>query len=59
MTKGKKVVKGNKYIIMNLANGSVHMVIAKGYLDAFDRARKWFGDSRVKAWRDTLSSQLN
>ena len=50
--------KGRKYIIMNTDNNSVHMVIAPCYKEAVDKARDWFGVTRVKVWRDNLSESL-
>ena len=50
-------IKGNKYITM--FNNSVHIVIAKTHWEALEKGRIWFGDNRVRAWRDTLSSQLS
>ena len=53
----KVKVKGHKYITM--FNNSVHIVIAKSHREALEKARKWFGDNRVRIWNDTLSSQLS
>ena len=48
-----------KFITKNLLNGSVEVVIAKSYWKAMEKARTYFGSSKVKVWEDGLSSQLN
>ena len=60
MSNNKKVVtEGKRYLVMNLANGAVHIVIAKSYWKAFNKATKWFGSNRIRVVEDRLSSQLS
>lgn len=60
MSNNKKVVtEGKRYLVMNLANGSVHIVVAKSYWKAFNKATKWFGSNRIRVVEDRLSSQLS
>ena len=60
MSNNKKVVtEGKRYLVMNLANGSVHIVVAKSYWKAFDKAVKWFGSNKIKVREDMLTSQLS
>ena len=60
MSNNKKVViNGKRYLVMNLANGAVHIVIAKSYWKAFNKATKWFGSNRIRVVEDRLSSQLS
>ena len=48
-----------KFIIMNILSGAVEIVIAKSHWKAMDKARAFFGSSKVKVWEDRLSSQLS
>ena len=48
-----------KYITRNMLNGSVHIVMARSYWRALDKARKWFGSNSIRVWEDKLSSQLS
>ena len=48
-----------RFITMNIANGAIHLVVAKNYWKAMQKARVIFGDSRVKVWEDGLSSRLS
>ena len=48
-----------KFIIMNLLSGAIEVVIAKSHWKAMDKARAFFGSSKVKVWEDSLSSQLS
>ena len=60
MSNNKRVVtEGKRYLVMNLANGSVHIVVAKSYWKAFNKATKWFGSNRIRVVEDSLSSQLS
>ena len=46
-----------KYIIMNLLNDSIHLVVARNYWRALKKAKQWFGNnSKIKVIRDTLST---
>ena len=51
--------KGKKYITMNTADNSVHIVIAPSYHKAFKQAKAWFGNKPIRVWRDTLSTSLS
>ena len=57
MLKGNKTSKRHKYITM--FNNSIHIVTAKSYWEALNKAKIWFGDNRVRVWNDSLSSQLS
>ena len=60
MSDNKKVlIKGKRYLVMNLTNGAVQIVIAKSYWKAFDKAVKWFGSNRIRVREDILTSQLS
>jgi len=48
-----------KFIIMNLLSGAIEVIIAKSHWKAMDKARAFFGSSKVKVWEDGLSSQLS
>ena len=48
-----------KFITMNMLNNSIEVVIAKSHWKAMDKARAFFGSSKVKVWEDKLSSQLS
>ncbi len=51
--------KSNKYITMNTADNSIHIVIAPSYQKAFKMAKSWFGNKPIRVWRDTLSTSLS
>ena len=60
MTNNKRVVtKRKRYLVMNLVNGAVHIVIARSYWKAFDKAVKWFGSNKIRVREDVLTSQLS
>ena len=60
MSHNKKVViKGRRYLAMNLMNGSVTIVVAKSYWKAFNKASKWFGSNKIRVIEDLLSQQLS
>jgi hypothetical protein len=60
MSNNKRVVtEGKRYLVMNLTNGAVQIVVAKSYWKAFDKAVKWFGSNRIRVVEDHLSSQLS
>ena len=60
MSNNKKVaLKGKRYLVMNLTNGAVQIVIAKSYWKAFDKAVKWFGSNKIRVREDVLTSQLS
>ena len=40
--------KGKKYITMNTADNSVHIVIASSYHKAFKQAKAWFGNKPIR-----------
>ena len=49
--------KSRKYLAYNTKDGSVHIVIAKGYWAAFKKAQKWFGSQTgIKVVQDNLST---
>ena len=50
MLKGNKTSKRHKYITM--FNNSIHIVTAKSYWEALNKAKIWFGDNRVRVWND-------
>ena len=55
----KVVTEGKRYLVMNLTNGAVQIVVAKSYWKAFDKAVKWFGSNRIRVREDVLTSQLS
>ena len=52
-----KMKCNKKYIVMNMLNNSVHLIVASNYWKALDKGKKWFGDkSKIRVVEDTLST---
>jgi hypothetical protein len=49
--------KRQRFISMNLLNGSVQIIIARGYWKAFKKAKAYFGNKPIKVWPDTFSTR--
>ena len=52
-----KLNKNKRFIALNTNNGSVHILVARGYWSAFKQAQQWFGNQTgIKVWQDKMST---
>ena len=52
-------INGKRYLAINLVNGAVHIVVARSYWKAFNKATRWFGSNQIRVREDMLTSQLS
>ena len=46
-----------RFISLNVANGSIQLIISRNYWRAFKRAQLYFGSkAKVRVWEDKLST---